>query len=678
MKNLKMSAIIISLVTFVSLVAFAILYFVVSGKIKDNMQKDALDNMETVLVARESVVEDYVEQGKNLLIAFSNASELTALLNDEENTEIYKAAMAYNQKYYGRLNGWEAVYLADWNTKVLTHVTEGPVGMILRKDADSLNGLRNSIQSNEVFVPGIMVSPASGQLMLSMYTKITDANGNIIGFVGGGTYAKVLGEKLNSVVASGMPGATGYMINVDTSTYIICDDEELLAQEIEDPMLLSIITRIGKGEESGSLSYTKGGVKYIAMYKYLPEYKWAMIISDKESEVYAAANDSLKTIAIIFVIAFLILLAVTVVVVILALKPLGSVTKSIRKLGDMNLAEDRLISGYVGKKSEIGQIASAVSTLRDTLREIVNTLSDCSDSLGDSASAMDKEAHGLIDNVTDNAAVSEELAASITSTNEAIDEAGRRVDDIRARVADITEKMDKCRQLSDNMTTSANKMQNQAADLLADSEQSIQDNKVSMNETVEGLKTLAQINVLADEILSITRQTNLLSLNASIEAARAGEAGRGFAVVAGEIGTLANNSSSTANNIQAICAQTNRNIEDTQKCFDSIIEYMENNVADAFKSFAQSAASYSEDVKVVQQNISDVSESAAALEDVLSVIIDQMNTVQAASQDNRGGVDEIVAKNESTTVTADNITSAVNVNIQNADKLQSIIKQFKM
>ena len=109
------------------------------------------------------------------------------LLNPND-ADIQAKAQQYTLDFFGKLEGWEGIYIADWNSKVLTHPAPPVIGKVMR-EGDSLKSLQDSMINSEngVYNTGIITSPASGELIISMYAPVYDGD-KIIGYVGVGTF----------------------------------------------------------------------------------------------------------------------------------------------------------------------------------------------------------------------------------------------------------------------------------------------------------------------------------------------------------------------------------------------------------------------------------------------------------------------------------------------------------
>ena len=185
-----------------------------------------------------------------------------------------------------------------------------------------------------------------------------------------------------------------------------------------------------------------------------------------------------------------------------------------------------------------------------------------------------------------------------------------------------------------------------------------------------------RIDEMASQILDITSQTNLLSLNASIEAARAGDAGKGFAVVAGEIGKLAADSSETATQIQEICTETRNNISHVQACFDQVILFLQRDIQTQFTEFANATNDYYSSISEMQRIISDIAEASGIFADTVQNIQSQIREVSSAPGAQGMKSQDILDKARQTEETAQAMAGIVSKNKENANAISGIVERF--
>ena len=661
MKNRKMSTVITVTISLVMAACLLLLFLVSNRNMRTSMQESAMENMSTSLAAKSEIVEQYVDSAEKLLISFSKAPVVAEFLKNPGNAELQKKAQDYTESYFAGLEGWEGIYISEWNTHVIAHSNTSAVGMVMR-EGESLEMLQNSITAaGDVYNTGMIISPASKRMVLSLYAPVYDKDGStILGIAGGAQLAETLQSVLEGLHVEGMENAKNYMINTEKEVHIFNEDASLMAAPIEDEMLLSVIDAIrsNSAEVTGSLEYVDGdGVKSVAMYRAIPERNWAVVVSDSKDEIFAKADASRNAFGLICICVYAVIPILCYLAVSLCVKPLKVVEKAVVRLQKLELEAPEELKKYIGAGSEAGQIATAMDSLYETFRKIVSTLRECTATLNDSTDKMNHASHMLIEGMGDNSATTEELAASITTTNIAIEQVVNEILTISELVEKVEEKVKAGDRKSENLLETAQSMREMADTTLTGTGERIEKNRKHVEDAMVNLKSLTRINDMAKQILDIANQTNLLSLNASIEAARAGENGRGFAVVAQEIGNLASNSSATAKEIQDICKDINDNIQNVQGCIDDIMGFMEGDVSDKFKEFANIANEYSTSVVEIRDAIGEIEDTSNGVVNSVMSIREKMDVIHTASSENEIGVGEIANKIEQTNQTAEELDS---------------------
>lgn len=680
MKNRKMSTTLTCLIGVVVIVCITMLHGISSNSLNHITKEAELNQMYASLHAQTELIEEFITHQEDLLIGFGKASVVRDFLKDPENKHKGQLAQEYTEKFYAGLDQWEGLYMAELDTHIIAHSNPASVGLVTRK-GESLQQLLHELETSErLYNAGMIVSPASGRLTVSMYCPVYEDDGTtMVGYVGGGSFSEGLESLLNDLKAGSESTNQYCMINVETGMYIFCSDESLMATEIKDEMLLDVIAKIkeDKSKTNGSLEYVDATMRdSIACYEYIPEHGWAVVSFDSEDNIFAVANKSVSTLGLTCVVFVVIICLISWALISISTKPLKNVEKSITRLRNLNLEIDNKLDGYIGKKSEIGKIATALDSLYSTFREMVQTLDRCSVSLNESAVKMTDSSEVLLSCVSENSAATTQFAEHAEMIAGTITRVDDEVAEIAGVVTQVEGKIHEGKINSDHLLEKVAELQEMANASLLKTKEQIAENQAAIEEALKNLESLMRIDDMAKQILDITSQTNLLSLNASIEAARAGEAGKGFAVVAGEIGNLANSSSHTATEIQAICNETKTNITKVQECVNDVISFLQNDIQSQFETLVTSTNDYYDSIKDIQGTIAEIDQASNVFVTAVTEIHNQIAEVQNVPDEGSVRSEDVLEKATQTTKTTEDMVIIVNQNKENAVSIQEIVEKF--
>ncbi|NBH33440.1 methyl-accepting chemotaxis protein [Clostridiaceae bacterium] len=581
--NQKLATRIGIITTIITVSGMLLLWLIVSNRIasvvKDNITNQMIDAVES----RAAIINDYVTSAEEYIEAFALSSEVRELLADPENPQLLKKAQQYTEDFANVKGIFEGLYIGTPSTYVLTHTSDRAIGITTRT-GESLETFQNTILTKPQLTNlGIMKSPGTGSMILSMYYPIFD-NDECIGFVGAGVYASHLMDALLDLDIKGLSHSEYVFLNAETGTYLYHTDQNLLNTETTDIGYLKIIQQIKENSntQAGTYSYEdENQVSQLVVYKYLKDRNWIFIVHDDAAEVYEKVMAVHIIVGILCAIVTTAILLVTLLILYWEGRELMVMERAIRRLGNLELSADRELEPFYERNDEIGMIAKTIHHVCECLRR---TIDDIGRILGEMAKgniAVDVSKNESYYK-GDFKVLAESLKSIRTHLTDVMCNISHIANEVGAGAVQVSteaqalsqgtiQQKDSIQGLISNVTDITTQIQNSAvrcgnaSDLVEKATGYAAEADKKMEELMAATqnidKSSTQISTIIKAIEDIAFQTNILALNAAVEASRAGSAGKGFSVVSDEVRNLAARSAEAARDSSSLIG---RSIQDVK------------------------------------------------------------------------------------------------------------------
>ncbi|WP_054939937.1 methyl-accepting chemotaxis protein [Paenibacillus ihuae] len=320
------------------------------------------------------------------------------------------------------------------------------------------------------------------------------------------------------------------------------------------------------------------------------------------------------------------------------LSPVDKLQAALRKIAEGDLRQ-QINSPY---NDELGRLSfhfdHMVMRVREMLRQTVqvaSTLADYSQSFQQSSSVTAHTNQDIVKTI-------QEISVGADQQAVQSEQSALLLQELEREVAEITDYTDVMLATSQSADQNARK----GSETISELQRKSQKSRTSIGKVYQALEKLVEqsgdISRITNSITEISKQTNILSLNAAIEAARAGAAGKGFGVIADEVRHLSVQTSDSSILISRIIGELQESMADFEAYMlesKKSLEEQDSQVAETLASFT----AIDDSIAGISRQIGQIHSKVEQTRKINSRLGESIHSVASVAEQTAAGVQEVNA-----------------------------------
>lgn len=396
---------------------------------------------------------------------------------------------------------------------------------------------------------------------------------------------------------------------------------DLATDDVNKTEIEGFVNEAASGNQDIATIDLEGEEVYIS-YEKLENTSWILGVVAPSKEILKSINEIAITQSLLAIAGIVMSILISLAIRKHINKELSRITKYSYELANYNLSyrDDSDI-----RSSEFKRVVNLLNSSVDALNETVSEVKLSSDEIASSSSEIDNMLVSISSELEQSAAAAEEISASMEECSSSVTEVSSLVKNIYNSTKLSVNISEDAMKLSDKIEKQSSFLHKEAVDSKETILNIYNKCKKDLEEALGKVTVVGNISNMSDSIMSISEQTNLLSLNAAIEAARAGEHGQGFAVVANEVKKLAEQSTATVSEIKEQVNDALAAVRDLSITSKELLDIIEKNTLDHYNNVIDATLDYHQagiSVKKISEDFNNISEEINNSMNVMTSNID--------------------------------------------------------